>query len=59
MYDDLKTFVPTWNIGDYSQDIKFCNIVTTSMEKIDVYDQIMMNIDILVDILYEEFKLDK
>lgn len=59
MYDDLKAFVPTWNIGDYSQDIKFCNIITTSMEKIDVYDQIMMNIDILVDILYKEFKLDK
>ena len=29
------------------------------MEKIDVYDQIMMNIDTIVDILYVEFKIDK
>ena len=59
MYDDLKVFLPVYNIGDWDHDIKFCNIIIKSMEKIDVYDQIMMNIDILVDILYVEFKLDK
>lgn len=59
MYDDLKVFLPVYNIGDWEHDIKFCNIITRSMEKIDVYDQIMMNIDVIVDILYKEFKLDK
>ena len=59
MYDDLKVFLPVYNIGDWDHDIKFCNIITRSMEKIDVYDQIMMNIDVIVDILYTEFKLDK
>lgn len=59
MYDDLKCFLPVYNIGDWDHDIKFCNIITDSMEKIDVYDQIMMNIDVIVDILYKEFKLDK
>lgn len=59
MYDDLKVFLPIYNIGDWDHDIKFCNIITRSMEKIDVYDQIMMNIDVIVDILYTEFKLDK
>ena len=58
MYDDLKVFLPTYNVGDWDQDIKFCNIITRSMEKIDVYEQIMMNIDTIVDILYKEFKLD-
>jgi hypothetical protein len=59
MYDDLKGFLPVYNIGELDHDIKFCNIITNSMEKIDVYDQIMMNIDTIVDILYVEFKIDK
>ena len=59
MYDDLKCFLPVYNIGDWSHDIKFCNIITKSMEKIDVYDQIMMNISTIVDILYTEFKIDE
>lgn len=59
MYDDLKIFIPGWKIGDYSQNVDFCNIVTKSMEKIDIYDQIMMNIDVIVNILYVEFKIDK
>lgn len=29
------------------------------MEKIDIHDQIMMNIDIITDILYNEFKLNE
>ena len=28
------------------------------MTKIDIYDQIMMNIDIIVNILFEEFKIE-
>lgn len=59
MYDDLKIFIPGWKIGDYSQNIDFCNIITKSMEKIDIYDQIMINIDVIVNILYVEFKIDK
>lgn len=55
MYDDLKCFLPVYNIGDWDHDIKFCNIITNSMEKIDVYDQIMMNIDIVVNLLNNEF----
>ena len=55
MYDDLKCFLPVYNIGDWDHDIKFCNIITNSMEKIDIYDQIMMNIDIVVNLLNNEF----
>lgn len=29
------------------------------MEKIDIHDQIMMNIDIITDILYKEFELNE
>jgi hypothetical protein len=59
MFDDLKVWLPVYNIGDWEHDIKFCNIIMRSMEKIDIYDQIMMNIDAITDILYIEFKLDK
>lgn len=55
MYDDLKMFLPVYNIGDWDHDIKFCNIITRSMEKIDIYEQIMMNIDIITEILFNEF----
>lgn len=55
MYDDLKIFLPVYNIGDLDHDIKFCNIITRSMEKIDIHKQIMMNIDIITEILFNEF----
>jgi hypothetical protein len=29
------------------------------MYKIDIHEQIMMNIDVIVDILFEEFKVNK
>lgn len=54
MYDDLKMFLPVYNIGDWDHDIKFCNIITRSMEKIDIHAQIMMNIDIITEILFNE-----
>lgn len=34
--------------------LDICNAALMEMEKIDIHDQIKMNIDILVDILYEE-----
>lgn len=55
MYDDLKMFLPVYNIGDLGHDIKFCNIITRSMEKIDIHEQITMNIDIITEILFNEF----
>lgn len=36
-------------------DIQLCNIIIKDMVKIDAYEQIRMNIDVIVDILYEEF----
>ena len=47
------------DLKNYEQNIDFCNAVTTDMKKIDIHFQIMMNIDVIVDILYKEFKLDK
>ena len=55
MYDDLKIFLPVYNIGDWDHDTKFCNIITRSMEKIDIHEQIMMNIDVITEILFNEF----
>ena len=37
--------------------INISNIITQDMSKIDVHEQIMMNIDIITDILAEEFKI--
>lgn len=34
------------------------NIVLSEMHKIDVHEQIMMNIDVITDILAQEFKID-
>lgn len=52
-----KVLKPEFNIDDYSQNIDFCNAVMTDMEKIDIHTQIMMNIDIITDILFDEFKI--
>ena len=38
-------------------NIKICNIITEDMCKIDIHEQIMMNIDIITDILSIEFKI--
>lgn len=38
-------------------DIKISNIITKDMDKVDVHQQIMMNIDVITDILCEEFKI--
>lgn len=59
MYDNVKEFFKTpKDLDDYSTRIDFDNIVIRDMQKIDIHEQIMMNIDIIVEILYKEFKLD-
>ena len=45
------------NFDDYSDNFKFDNIITREMTKIDVHSQIMMNIDVIVDILMDEFNI--
>lgn len=58
MKEDLKKFLtPDFDIEDYSQSIDFYNIIIEDMVKIDVHEQIMMNIDIITDILFDEFKI--
>jgi hypothetical protein len=60
MYDEVKEFFKNpKDLDDYSTRIDFDNIVIRDMSKIDIHEQIMMNIDIIVEILYKEFKLDK
>lgn len=58
MIDEVKNFFEDKkNLDDISTRIDFENIIIRDMEKIDIHEQIMMNIDIIVDILYKEFKL--
>ena len=60
MHDEVMEFFKTpKNLEDYSTRIDFDNIIIRDMHKIDVHEQIMMNIDTVVEILYKEFKLDK
>lgn len=52
----LENFLtPEFNINDYKQNIDFWNIITRDFYKIDIHQQIMMNIDIITDLLYKEF----
>ena len=56
MTEEMKEFLKTNpDIDNYDDDLRFCNIIIRDMVKIDVYVQLMMNIDILVDILNDEF----
>lgn len=58
--NEMKEFLKNpVDLDNYTQCLNFENIIIADMHKIDVHDQIMMNIDILIDILYKEFKLDK
>lgn len=60
MYDNIKEFISNNpNIDNYDDRLKLDNIIIDDMTKIDVHEQIMMNIDIITDILYNEFKLNK
>ena len=58
--EDMKEFLKTNpDIDNYDDNVKFRNIIIRDMVKIDVFEQLMMNIDILVDILYDEFLMKK
>ena len=58
--DKMKEFMSEGrNLDDYHDSIILDNIITSDMQKIDVHRQIEMNINIIADILYSEFKLDK
>lgn len=54
--EDLKKFFASeFDIEKIEDNIKFYNIIMQDMCKIDIHEQIMMNIDIITDILAEEF----
>jgi hypothetical protein len=58
----MKAFLknnPDLDIDNFIKAIEFENIIIKDMEKIDVHQQIMMNINTIVDILYQEFEFDK
>lgn len=58
--EDLKKLLTSeFDIEKLDDSIKFYNILMQDMEKIDIHAQIMMNIDIITDILYNEFRLDE
>ena len=58
--EDMKEFLKTNpDIDNYDDNVKFRNIIIRDRVKIDVFEQLMMNIDILVDILYDEFLMKK
>lgn len=48
---------PNFDMKNYKNNIDFNNIIIRDMSKIDVHEQIMMNIDVITDILVKEFKL--
>lgn len=55
---DMKQFLannPQLDLDDYSKNIDFINVIMKEMTKIDVNKQIMMNIDLVTEILLEEF----
>ena len=57
--DDMKSLLTSeFNIDDYDQCLKFENIIIKDMTKIDIHYQIMMNIDIVVNILFNEFNIN-
>ena len=54
--EDMEKFIATNpNLKDNKTNIDMCNIITKEMDVIDVHEQIMMNIDVVTDILYDEF----
>lgn len=58
MTDDIKKLIDSGvDISVYQYNIDLINIITQDMVKIDIHDQIMMNIDIVTDLLSKEFKI--
>ena len=58
MTDDIKKLIDSGvDISVYQYNIDLMNIITQDMVKIDIHDQIMMNIDVIADLLIKEFKI--
>ena len=58
MTDDIKKLIDSGvDISVYQYNIDLMNIITKDMVKIDIHDQIMMNIDVVTDLLSKEFKI--
>lgn len=58
MTDDIKKLIDSGvDISVYQYNIDLMNIITKDMVKIDIYDQIMMNIDVVTDLLSKEFDI--
>ena len=56
MTDDIKKLIDSGvDISVYQYNIDLMNIITQDMVKIDIHDQIMMNIDVIADLLSKEF----
>lgn len=54
MKNKLKEFLtPEFDIEDSKQNIDFLNIITEDMEKVDIHQQIMMNLDIITKVLMD------
>lgn len=57
--NDIKEFFAKnkeFDIDNYDQKLALYNIFTSEMDKIDIHYQVEMNIDVITDILYKEFK---
>ena len=58
MTDDIKKLIASGvDISVYQYNIDLINIITQDMVKIDIHDQIMMNIDVITDLLSKEFEI--
>ena len=58
MTNDIKKLIDSGvDISIYQYNIDLMNIITHDMVKIDIHDQIMMNIDVITDLLSKEFKI--
>lgn len=58
MFNSLKDVLNSdFDFDSYKDTIKLCNTITSDMQKIDVHEQIMMNIDIITDMLYDYFEI--
>lgn len=59
MHENIQEFFKEpKDMSNYSNKIDLENIITSDMEKIDIHQQIEMNLDIITDILYKEFRPD-
>ena len=58
MTEDIKKLIDSGaDISVYQYNIDLMNIITHDMVKIDIHDQIMMNIDVIADLLSKEFDI--